>query len=418
MKRNRPLPSAAALLAPALGVVARAQGTASGVGPAAFGPVALLAGALVLLAAGVYLAWRRLGRDPKGVTIPRFEPPAGVSAALAAYLRDRAATSRVFTAAVAELAARGFVQVVGGPKPRIDRAPRRPEEPLPLELRALMEALLPQRRPQLELGRENGEILLLARSELQRNLARVAADYLRPNERATVAVALLTSLAIALAAGLAYGRYEAAILAGVGSLAYVHVGKLALRSAVLSWERHLLVPGQGRPDALARAAANLLPVLLGATLGGYGLGLAAGATAGLLAAFVLLAGAGVAYLLPAFTPEGARVWRHLQGLARYLGTTDERELRRLGAPEDAPETLRRLYPYAIALGVESRFASRLARYLDRFPEQASAALLWDTGPESYPRMPGRYTYSLGVSRSLHRAYQEAGAYTPRLPRGR
>ena len=99
--------------------------------------------------------------------------------------------------------------------------------------------------------------------------------------------------------------------------------------------------------------------------------------------------------------------------------TDEQELRRLGAPEDAPETLCRLYPYAIALGVESAFARRLGRYLDRFPENASAALLWDTGPESYSRMPGRHNYSLGVSRSLQSAYEQAGAYTPKVyPRER
>ena len=414
----KPVPPFPVALAPALGAIVRAQGAASGVGPAAPGPVALLAGALVLLAAGVYLAWRWLGRDPKGVTIPRFEPPEGVSAALAAYLSDRAATSRVFAAAVAELAARGFVEVVGGPKPRIDRAPHPPDERPPLELRALMEALLPQRRPQLELRRENGEVLLLARSELGRNLAKAATPYLRPNGAAVTAVELLASLALALAAGLAYGRYEVALLAGVATFAYVFLAAQALHAAALAWERHRQVPGLGQPRELARAAAGLLFVLLGAILGGYRLSLVAGVIAGALAALALLVGTWGAYLLPAFSPEGAKVWRHLQGLARYLGTTDGAELRRMGAPEDTPQTLRRLYPYAIALGVESAFARRLERHLGAYPEDVQAAMLWDTGVDSYPRFSGARTYSLGVSRALQNAYQQAGAYTPRLPRRR
>ncbi|ADR35850.1 hypothetical protein Ocepr_0390 [Oceanithermus profundus DSM 14977] len=412
MVRIPSLPGVGAALTPALIVPAFAQGA-----PAA-GPVTgLLAAALLLLAAGLF-AVRKDPRDPAAPVIPRFRPPEGVSAALAAYLGDRSVTARVFAAAVAELAARGFVNVVGGPKPRIDRAPGPPETSPPLELRALLEALVPRRRPQIELGRENGETLLLARSELGRNLAKAAAPYLRPNGAAVGAVTVLASLALALAARLAYGHADAALLAGFFTLGYVFFGAQALQAAALGWERHRRVPGLARPRELARAGAGLLLVLLAALLGGLGLGLAAGAPAGALATALLLVAAWGARSLPALTREGAEAWRHLEGLARYLGTTDAAELRRIEAPEDTPETLRALYPYAVALGVESAFARRLERYLSVHPEEVQAAMLWDTTAESYPRMVGLYTYSLGVSRALHNAYQQAGAYTPELPGGR
>ncbi|WP_456446778.1 DUF2207 family protein [Oceanithermus sp.] len=412
MVRTPSLPGVGTALAPALVVPAFAQGA-----PAADPVTGLLVAALLLLTAGLF-AVRKRPRESAAAVIPRFRPPEGVSAALAAYLGDRGVTARVFAAAVAELAARGFVNVVAGPKPRIDRAPRPPETNPPLELRALLEALVPRRRPQIELGRGNGEILLLARNELGRNLARAAAPYLRPNGAAVGAVTTLATLALALAARLAYGHTDAALLAGFFTLGYVFFGAQALQSAALSWERHRRVPGLGRPRELARAGAGLLFVLLAGLLGGLGLGLAAGASAGALATALLLVAVWGARSLPAFTREGTEVWRHLQGLARYLGTTDAAELRRIAAPEDTPETLRGLYPYAVALGVESAFARRLERYLDAHPEEVQAAMLWNTGAESYPRMVGLYTYSLGVSRALHNAYQQAGAYTPELPRNR
>ena len=420
MKRIGPISGIIALTS-TLSALAQSQNQGAGEGvrlATAQIVVWLLAGALVLIVAVVYIVRNRSERDPSRIITPRFKPPRGVSAALAAYLSDRAATSRVFTAAVAELAARGLVKVVGGPKPRIDRLPHPPDERPPLELRALMEALLPQRRPQLELGSENGEILLLAKSELERNLTKAAAPYLQPNDAAVTAVELLSSLALALATGLVYGRYEAAIITGIVVFAYVFLGAIALRAAARSWDRYQQVPGLIQLRELARLTINLLFVLLIPLMGGYWLGVAAGKTAGALAALVMLAGTWGAYLLPALTPEGAEVWRHLLGLARYLSTTDAEELRRIGAPEDAPEILRQLYPYAIALGVESAFARRLENHLNAYPDDVQAAMLWDTGTESYPRMVGQYTYSLGVSRALRAAYQQAGAYTPKLPRKR
>ena len=417
MKPVAPIPGRpVALAATPLAATAFAQNTVS----ASQAPIAVfLAVALVLLIAGLLLAWNRLGRDPAEVVIPRFTPPEDVSATLAAYLSDHGVTSRVFTTAVAELAAKGFVSVVGGPQPRIDRAPRTPDERLPLELRALMEAMLPQRRPQVILGRENAEVVLLARSELGRNLAKRAAPYLRPNNRAVMLIGISTSLVLAIAVGLAYGRLEAALLAGVVSFAYVFMGAYALHSAALAWERHRLVPGAVQLRELVRAVANTLFVFLTPLLGGALLSLKAGTAAAALAAMLALAAVWGVYLMPSFTPAGAEVWRHLLGLARYLGTTDAEDLRRLGAPEDTPETLRRFYPYAIALGVESAFARRLGEHLDIYPEEVDAAILWNTGAESYPRMAGSQTYSLGVSRSLQNAYEQAGAYTPKLPgRGR
>ena len=68
-----------------------------------------------LLVLGFYVtAWSAVGRDPKGGTIiPLFHPPAGISPALANYIRDWGFGRekwRAFTAAALSLAVRGLVR--------------------------------------------------------------------------------------------------------------------------------------------------------------------------------------------------------------------------------------------------------------------------------------------------------------------
>ena len=68
----------------------------------------------LVLVLGYYLAaWNAVGRDPKGgAIIPLFQPPAGISPALANYIRDWGFARekwRAFTAAALSLAVRGLL---------------------------------------------------------------------------------------------------------------------------------------------------------------------------------------------------------------------------------------------------------------------------------------------------------------------
>ncbi len=69
--------------------------------------IALLAGLLATL--GWYLwAWNKVGRDPgKGVIIPLFQAPTGLSPAACRYIRDMSFGAKAFTAAIISLAVKG-----------------------------------------------------------------------------------------------------------------------------------------------------------------------------------------------------------------------------------------------------------------------------------------------------------------------
>ncbi len=71
----------------------------------------MLAGLLLSLAWYLW-AWNKLGRDPrKGIIIPRFEPPKGLTPAGCNYVRGMSFNQQAFAAAVVSLGVKGYVQI-------------------------------------------------------------------------------------------------------------------------------------------------------------------------------------------------------------------------------------------------------------------------------------------------------------------
>lgn len=73
--------------------------------------IVLLLG-LVLSFIWYYLSWNKVGRDPrKGVIIPRFESPTGLSPSACRYVLELGFVGPVFTAAIINLAVKGYVRI-------------------------------------------------------------------------------------------------------------------------------------------------------------------------------------------------------------------------------------------------------------------------------------------------------------------
>lgn len=67
---------------------------------------------LPLLLAYYFLAWLRVGRDPKtGVILPRYEPPVGYSAAALRLIRQMGYDEKVMSAALVSLAVKGAIRI-------------------------------------------------------------------------------------------------------------------------------------------------------------------------------------------------------------------------------------------------------------------------------------------------------------------
>ena len=67
---------------------------------------------VLLLGAGLYARWRRVGRDPQaGPLFPRYEPPQDLSPAAVRFISRMGFDSRCFAAGVLGLGARGYLKV-------------------------------------------------------------------------------------------------------------------------------------------------------------------------------------------------------------------------------------------------------------------------------------------------------------------
>jgi hypothetical protein len=133
--------------------------------------IVLLLGLLAPLA-WYFWAWNRVGRDPaKGVIIPRFEPPTGLSPAACRYVADMSFGRDAFTAAIISLAVKGWLIIDEQGKDFVlQRTPAGAHTPPSPGERAVLERLLPRPGSRIEMDRENYQAFMAARSSLQQAL--------------------------------------------------------------------------------------------------------------------------------------------------------------------------------------------------------------------------------------------------------
>jgi uncharacterized membrane protein YgcG len=167
-------------------------------------------GALVLLLAAIgmlawYLwAWNRKGRDPdKGVIIPRYAPPEGLSPAACRYVRDMHMGKACFTAAVVSLGVKGHLTIEEDDGDftlhGIQRSEPPPAAPSAGE-RAVLDELLPGGQGSIELDQDNHRDFRKALGGLGKALASEYKGRLfNLNTRYAVPAIILTVIATALA---------------------------------------------------------------------------------------------------------------------------------------------------------------------------------------------------------------------------
>jgi uncharacterized membrane protein len=105
-------------------------------------------------------------------------------------------------------------------------------------------------------------------------------------------------------------------------------------------------------------------------------------------------------LLKAPTRAGRAVLDKLQGLKLYLEVAEKDELQFKHPPEKTPELFERLFPYAMALDVEQRWAERFtAVFANLESEQQTYSPGWYHGSHFNSHAIGDFAGSLGDSMS-------------------
>ncbi|MCD6732079.1 MAG: DUF2207 domain-containing protein [Burkholderiaceae bacterium] len=342
----------------------------------------LLAGLGMLGVFAFYLiAWRAVGRDPpKGTIIPLFHPPAGISPALAAYIRNWGWKNgwREFTAAAVSLAVKGLVViddregaltlkrvVAGTDAPGAGAAGSgatvESAAALPAGERALL-AWVDARAGTARIERASGESLV---SALARFKTAIEKDnrgrFFRRNLGYFAAGIALTALAVGTILRFGYvDDDEIGLLVGV-VVAGVFVGGFlvgTVRSLLKARSLRTIIPAAIHAAVILFIGSMLTTMLLqsGASLDGFrrtALDVLAerGFPLALVGGFALLNGL-FYYLLRAPTAAGRPVMDQIEGLELYLRTAESARMNMAGAPELTTAHFERLLPYAIALEAE------------------------------------------------------------------
>jgi uncharacterized membrane protein YgcG len=344
-----------------------------------------------------FFAWHRAGRDPRaGTVVPLFEPPDDLSPAAMRYVREMSADNRAFAAALVDMGVRGHVKIeeveggwLEGDSRTIERLPS--QTPLPDDEEDALSALLSTGEV-IAMKQKNWEKFSSAKSALQdtlkskyegklfrRNYGWAAAGlaiFVASLWFAAASVALASGFATMLMIGVALGAAVTAALFALAERQSGSGGRCLLHSLAF-------LCGFG---ALAAGA----PLFVEALSTGWWFPL-------LLPALSLPIVISAFWWISAPTVEGRKVLDHIAGFRQYLSITERQRLDRMTPPEDTPELFEKYLPYAIALGVENRWADRFAPILAAAAAQGHQGFAWYAGSNSPWSDPDGFVGSVGSS---------------------
>jgi uncharacterized membrane protein len=144
--------------------------------------------------------------------------------------------------------------------------------------------------------------------------------------------------------------------------------------------------------AISIAFSLGMPILTAALNGGWYLPL-------LLPALALPLVVSAFWWISAPTASGRAVLDHVAGFKQYLSITERERLDRMTPPADTPEIFEKYLPYAIALGVENRWAERFAGVLAAAAASGHQGFAWYSGSTSPWSNPTGFADSVGSSLS-------------------
>jgi len=355
-------------------------------------------GFLVLLglAGFYYVAWLRAGRDPRaGTVVPIFSPPDDLTPAGMRYVTKMSADNRAFAAALVDMGVRGHLRMVeedegwfSSKKTRIERldaSATLPDE----EKAALDELCLPGGTIVME--QKNHESFSSAKNSLSEILKVRYEGKLFKRNYGWAAAGLLfflaglwiTAMSVVVATG-AIDPMKAGVI--LGSLLVVGLLWLAFHDSAAGKCLMSLVSVVG----IALAVSFGFPMMVEAFNSGWWLPLVIPALAAplVLSAF---------WWISAPTAEGRTVLDHIAGFKQYLSITEAERLDRMTPPKDTPEIFERYLPYAIALGVENRWAHRFASVLAGAAAQGHQGFAWYSGSSNPWDNPTSFTRDVGTS---------------------
>lgn len=343
------------------------------------------------------VAWFRVGRDPpKGVIVPRWDPPEGMSPGLIGYVADDGFPDdgrKAFSASLLDLAVKGYV-VIDNRKnaATIKRTDKAIAEKLPPG-QAVLIGTLGNQGNALVIDRDHGEGIAALGERFRDAIERQYKDEFYHHNGRTFAIGVMLSIAVGLAFFLGTGLGDGDTMTiGVTAMIPLLAG-VAVWRLVGSFRRH--------PSIFARLILLINIVVLAIVVIGLFLGLvglfsdsrgigysfvAASVSWGLVVINLLFFA-----LIGAPTKRGRAVKDGIEGLRTYLTLAEKDRMNMAGVPTMSPSHFEKLLPYAVVLDVERPWTQAFEGWL----ASASAAGATSYAPLWYGGNSADFSRSFG-----------------------
>ncbi len=298
------------------------------------------------------LAWHQVGRDPEaGVIVPLFYPPKDISPAAMKYILEEKADHKNFTAALINLAVKGYIKLKKYSKGyELTKVPN-PEKNL---------------RPM-----SSGESIIMKRLLKHRNSVNIDKKY---DAKVKTAMKMVNNKI--------KSEYKDKCFKDNKMLGYFGMGVSVLVLVFLMLHLNfftsktivnLTVPLLFTGFALFAVFKSRKGVVNSIMVFAHGLVMAivflAQSGGGLskeiiiMSVFLVAVNGVFIYLLKSPTPFGRELMDKIEGFKLYLSTAEQHRLDIMHPPEMTPELFEEYLPYAIALGVENQWSQRFANHL-------------------------------------------------------
>ena len=328
----------------------------------AFGGLALVLGYYVW-------AWLSVGRDPpRGVAVPRWDAPEGMSPALVNYIDEKGFGGQGWTAisaAFLNLAVKGLVELSDLANAiTVTRTGKPVAGALPTGEASLLAAVSAE-GSQFSIQKSNGTRVQKLGAAFRDAMEKEHRQKYYLANWPQVVAGILLSIAC-LAALVLFGSLpeEGVVLVILPVFAAVFVsifatvlGKNFKRAKTLGGRIMAVV-------VMAFAGSVFLTVFGGIATAIF----TESAATGQLPLFAAVGGIVVInlvffFLMGAPTPLGRRMMDGIEGLRQYLTLAEKDRMNMAGAPEMSPRHFETLLPYAVALGVEKPWSETFERWL-------------------------------------------------------
>lgn len=306
--------------------------------------VVLMIGIDGLLFLIYFLTWWRIGRDPrKGVIIPEFNPPSGMSPADVGYALDQKYSPRLFTSAILDMAVQHVLQIEVEKEGIIFKTPvytffKKVKAGVDYSTFYSQYGFDPDSLDgeSISKGKYNADI-----ASRYRTLETKLSDRIEIKSKRRSIFSIFSKNDEYIGLGIL-----ALILTGIAGLVWIGIHQAPIRSAIM--------------------IAIFLVI-------------------GVVIQIVFMK------IMSAYTREGRKVIDQIEGFKLYLSTAERHIYDSMNPPEENLQLFEKFLPYAVALGVENRWS-------DRFKNQLELAESKGYQP-SYYRFSGSSNDSLGVMSS-------------------